>query len=158
MPLTGVVVPRKEYWPMNGGSRRDTGGAGLRASPTASSRRSCRGRRRYRVAGRGTRGAPEDFGVGRQISRPEVACRFFSGAHVSVFSGSFEAFGPRSSRRRWCLLRGAGHSDLGLKITPVGGECLANAVLSNTQFDSLRRKNWFQERLAWRRGNNNIPL
>ena len=40
---------------------------------------------------------------------PERETRLFSGAHVSVFSGAFEAFGPRSSRRRWCRLRGAGH-------------------------------------------------
>ena len=31
---------------------------------------------------------------------PERVTRLFSGAHVSVFSGAFEAFGPRSSRRR----------------------------------------------------------
>jgi GT2 family glycosyltransferase len=35
---------------------------------------------------------------------------------------------------------------------------MATSVLSSGDFDKLLRKNWFRERLAWRRGNPNIPL
>ena len=50
----------------------------------------------------------QTVGVGSPWSGefPERKTRLFSGAHVSVFSGVFKAFGPRSSRRRWCRYKG----------------------------------------------------
>ena len=51
----------------------------------------------------------QTVGVGSPWSGefPERKTRLFSGAHVSVFSGAFEAFGPRSSRRRRCRYKGS---------------------------------------------------
>ena len=50
----------------------------------------------------------QTVGVGSPWSGdfPERETRLFSGAHVSVFSGAFEAFGPGFSLWAWCRYKG----------------------------------------------------
>lgn len=43
-------------------------------------------------------------------------------------------------------------------ILPKRRRIQAASVLSSGDFDNLLRKNWFRERLAWRRGDHDIPL
>ena len=43
-------------------------------------------------------------------------------------------------------------------MLPKRRKILASSTLSSRQFDALLRKNWFRERLAWRRGRSDIPL
>ncbi len=43
-------------------------------------------------------------------------------------------------------------------MLPKRRRILADSVLTSRQFDGLLRKNWFRERLAWRRGRSDIPL